>query len=191
MAHHPRVKVCGLTRGADASLAARLGAHAIGFICTPGLSRSVAPASIPALTARADAEPVLVFRSPSVEEVDAAVRDSGVRTIQLHRTGPEVVAALHRRYRVVVAHEVLVPGTVDAPTLIDSGAGGTGHSFDWSRLAPAAPEFTWIAGGIRPENITTLLAWRPWGIDVSSGVESAPGVKDAARLEALFGALIG
>jgi phosphoribosylanthranilate isomerase len=180
-----KVKICGLTRAEDARLAAELGADALGFVVTPGLARSVDPGHVPELVAPGP-QPVLVFRSPNVEDVGRAVTLSGVGVVQLHRAAPEVIRGARELARVIVAYEQLIPGTEAEPTLVDSGAGGTGVPFHWRELAPHAPAWTWIAGGIDPDNVLSLLRYRPWGIDVSSGLEAAPGVKDARRMSLLF-----
>jgi phosphoribosylanthranilate isomerase len=73
--------------------------------------------------------------------------------------------------------------------VLDVAAGGSGRRFDWALLGGRAPYATFIAGGITPDNVGALLRHAPWGIDVSSGVESAPGVKDGGRLKALFASL--
>ena len=70
--------------------------------------------------------------------------------------------------------------------MFDVGGGGSGRAFDWRILGERAPERAFIAGGLRPENIGRLLPFRPWGVDVSSGIESAPGVKDPERLRRFF-----
>lgn len=72
------------------------------------------------------------------------------------------------------------------PALLDVGGGGTGRGFDWTLLGARAPDATFVAGGIRPDNVRVLLKYRPYGIDLSSGVESSPGVKDPHKLRALF-----
>ena len=72
------------------------------------------------------------------------------------------------------------------PALLDVGGGGSGRCFDWNLLGAEAPAFTFVAGGIRPENVESLLDHRPYGIDLSSGVESEPGVKDEGKLHRLF-----
>jgi phosphoribosylanthranilate isomerase len=76
-----------------------------------------------------------------------------------------------------------------SPVLLDVGAGGCGPPFDGRRLGRVAPPRLWIAGGITPENVGELLEHDPFGIDVSSGVERAPGIKDARRLRELFAAI--
>ena len=75
--------------------------------------------------------------------------------------------------------------TDDEPAVLDTG-GGTGIRFPWRLLAGGAPAHTFIAGGVRPDNVACLLAYRPWGIDLASGVESAPGIKQPAAMAALF-----
>jgi phosphoribosylanthranilate isomerase len=76
-----------------------------------------------------------------------------------------------------------------SPVLLDVGAGGSGTPFYWRLLGRVAPPRLWIAGGITPVNVRALLVRTPFGIDVSSGVERAPGIKDARRLRALFAAI--
>ncbi len=81
------------------------------------------------------------------------------------------------------------PPTEAQPALLDVGGGGSGRCFDWTLLGERAPPATFIAGGIRPDNVRALLKYRPYGIDLASGVESAagvPGEKDEAKLRALF-----
>lgn len=180
-----KIKICGLTRAIDVSRAAALGADAVGFVVTPGLSRSVVPAAVPDLIAPGP-EPVLVFRSPTADEIGRAITLSGVSTVQLHLADPDVIVSARDLARVVVAVDEIIPGTKGEPILIDSNGGGTGRPFNWSRLAPRAPPYAWIAGGINPLNIWQLMRYMPWGIDVSSGVETSPGVKDEAAMAALF-----
>jgi phosphoribosylanthranilate isomerase len=72
------------------------------------------------------------------------------------------------------------------PAVLDAGAGGRGRRFRWELLGPRAPDATFIAGGIGPHNVLELLRYRPYGLDLSSGVESAPGIKDPERLSLFF-----
>jgi phosphoribosylanthranilate isomerase len=84
----------------------------------------------------------------------------------------------------------LSPAPTDAsPAVLDVGDGGSGTPFDWSLLAPRAPSATFIAGGVTPHNVSALLRYRPWGIDLSSGVERVPGEKDHGSLRLLFAAV--
>ncbi len=185
----PRVKVCGLTRREDAALALSLGADALGFVCTPGLSRSVAPSEIGSITQDIGAvdKAILVFRQPLIHDVIHAIHQSCISRIQLHQAEPGVVQAARRVAQVTVATEPGEPGTALRPSLWDSGSGGSGQAMDWEAvLGRGAPPFTWIAGGITPENVAELLKYRPWGIDLSSGIEASPGMKDAGKLRSLF-----
>ena len=193
------VKICGLTNRSDADRAAAHGADYLGCVCVPGTPRAVdADAARTILHGHSgDVTGVLVFRNTTFEEVTDAIRRSGLITVQLHQTTVEVIEALARSG--VVVHRVFdaelneVPHLPDQPDLIhhlDVNGGGSGETFDWAgTLSPQAPPRTFIAGGITPENVQGLLAFRPFGIDVSSGIESDPGVKCPERLSRLFQAI--
>jgi phosphoribosylanthranilate isomerase len=79
--------------------------------------------------------------------------------------------------------------TEKRPAMLDYKGGGAGKSFSWGLLGNPAPHATFIAGGVRPENVASLLSRRPYGIDLSSGVEARPGIKDHRRLKLFFEAL--
>lgn len=192
MALPPRVKICGVTRLEDALAAARLGADAVGFNFWPRSKRYLAPAAARALVARLPpfVTAVGVFVDPSREELLAAMAASGVQVAQLH--GDEPPALLDDLpFPVVKALRVGGPEALDlvarypraAGFLLDSpspGYGGSGVAFDWALAARAAERATVIlAGGLTPANVADAVrAVRPWAVDVASGVESAPGVKD-------------
>jgi len=195
----PFVKICGITRPEDAVLAASLGATHIGAVRSPTSPRSVsiekARAIFDAVSDRV--ETVFVFRGVPMEEVLEDAAGSGVRSVQLYDAAEANVRAAEaaglRVYRVFGMEKdsralpVLDPPPSDAhPALLDVGGGGSGRRFDWALLGAQAPEATFIAGGIRPGNVRELLSYEPYGIDLASGVESAPGVKDEAKLRALF-----
>ncbi|MEO6593473.1 MAG: hypothetical protein ABIP94_01825, partial [Planctomycetota bacterium] len=101
----------------------------------------------------------------------------------------------HRVFKIAVDARALPvpvaepPPTADAPVIFDVGDGGSGCRFPWALLGERAPTATFIAGGITPDNVPALLWHRPWGIDLSSGVESTPGIKDAVRMCRLFAAI--
>jgi phosphoribosylanthranilate isomerase len=201
MTSRPRVKVCGITRPADAALAVSLGADALGFIfwakspraIDPGAAREI-HADLPPLVSR-----VGVFVDASPVEVADAVRVAGLDVVQLHGDEPVdayagigarivKVAALERGTDVddVIAWPLRVTPLVDA---IDrSRRGGTGRVADWglaARVAAVRPML--LAGGLTAENVGEAVTMvRPWGVDVSSGVEDAPGIKSPARLRAFF-----
>lgn len=189
------VKICGLTRPEDVRLAVELGATHVGCVLEVADSpRSVAVADAVMLMAAAGgAEPVLVFRRPMLESVRAAVRTLGVSVVQLHLADPEVVRAL-RADGLEVWTAVDMTARTDVPStgapghvlVLDVGGGGSGQTFDWARLTPRAPDYAFLAGGITPDNVAGLAPYRPYGIDVSSGVEAQPGHKDPRLLRALF-----
>ncbi|ACL67516.1 Phosphoribosylanthranilate isomerase [Anaeromyxobacter dehalogenans 2CP-1] len=192
MAPPPRVKICGVTRLEDALEAARLGADAVGFNFWPRSKRYVPPATARALVAALPpfVTAVGVFVDPTREELLAAVAASGVQVAQLHGDEPpELLEGLP--FPVVKAIRVGGPEALDqlarypaaAGFLLDSaspGYGGSGVAFDWALAARAAERTAVVlAGGLTPANVADAIrAVRPWAVDVASGVESAPGVKD-------------
>ena len=113
---------------------------------------------------------------------DAGVRSLGEAGLIVHRvvTVPETADRLP---------DFVPPGDGDGPLVFDVGGGGSGRAFDWRILGEQAPARAFIAGGLKPENIGRLLPFQPWGVDISSGIESAPGVKDPDRLRLLFSRL--
>jgi len=198
-----KVKICGITREEDARLAAALGADAIGMVFWPGSRRAVSVeqaqrivAALPPLVAV-----VGVFVDQPADEIEAVASAVRLGAVQLHgRETPAFARGL--ACRVIKA----VPVGADGPTqrtedwagtllLLDADdpvhRGGTGRTIDWGQAARIARQQpVMLAGGLSPENVTDAVAHvRPMGIDVSSGVERAPGVKDPDRLRALFAAL--
>jgi phosphoribosylanthranilate isomerase len=201
MTLRPRVKICGITRPADAALAVSLGADALGFIFWAKSPRAIDPGTareihvdLPPLVSR-----VGVFVNASPAEVADVVRVAGLDVVQLHGDEPVdayvdvgarivKVAALERDIDVddVIAWPSRVTPLVDA---IDrSVRGGTGRVADWAlaaRVAAVRPLL--LAGGLTAGNVAEAVTTvRPWGLDVSSGVEDAPGIKSPAKLRAFF-----
>ena len=198
------VKICGITRAEDARLAASLGATAIGFIFWPSSPRAISP-----LRARAivDALPasvttVGVFVNAGRDEIEAAADEANLQAVQLHGDEtPDLARSLSRR----VIKAITLAGDIDERVnewpgtmlLLDAHdaakRGGTGRVIDWDRAAAIARAHDIIlAGGLGPANVADAVARvRPAGIDVSSGVESSPGIKDPGKLRALFDALAG
>ena len=191
-----RVKICGVTRLEDALSAARLGADAVGFNFWPRSKRYLAPAAAAALVARLPPAVATfgVFVDPTRAELEEALAVSGVGVAQLHGDEPPelclglavpVVKAIRvregRDLAVLASYEVRA-FLLDAPS---AGYGGSGATFDWGLAAEAARELpVLLAGGLTPENVAEAVrAVRPLGVDVASGVESSPGVKDATRME--------
>jgi phosphoribosylanthranilate isomerase len=200
-----RVKICGITRAEDAVLAAGLGAWAVGFVFWPG-----SPRCIDAARARDIARqiapfvtPVGVFVDQSLDEIESIAGEVGLGAIQLH--GTESVQLARSLSRPVIKGLGLRAGceadigawSSRVTVLLDAHdplkRGGTGQTIDWALAARiAAGHRIILAGGLRPENVREAVARvRPAAIDVSSGVEAAPGIKDGTRMRALFAALEG
>ena len=194
------VKICGITRAEDADAAVQAGATAIGFVFWPQSPRFVDPFRARAL---ASALPpfvttVGVFVNQTTAYVRGVASLVGLGAVQLHGDEtPDAAAALG----VPVIKALQLDGArVDRwppPTMILLDAvdpvrrGGTGQTIDWTEAAAvAARRRILLAGGLTPENVGDAVSRvRPFGIDVSSGVERAPGIKDPQRMRALFTAL--
>ena len=199
-----RVKICGIRRTEDALLAAELGAWAVGFVFWPGSARFIDPYRARRISTALPpwVVPVGVFVDQPAEYVSAVASLVRLGVVQLRGSEtPEMVERMPQRViKSVAVTSDFDESSVDriparAGVLLDAHDperhGGTGTTVDWSRAAAAARRRrVLLAGGLRPENVRTAIdAVRPFGIDVSSGVESAPGVKDPDRLRALFAAL--
>jgi phosphoribosylanthranilate isomerase len=195
------VKICGITRERDAVAAAAAGADAIGFVFWQGSPRQITPSraarlgrTLPALVTRVG---VFVNASPAV--VARTVREAALDAVQLH--GDENPAA-HRECGAAVIKSVSLTRSTDVKKALRYPAdvtllvdvrdplrrGGTGRLANWSlakRLARRRRIL--LAGGIGPSNVRQAIRdVHPWGLDVSSGVEVAPGRKSAARIAALM-----
>ncbi|HEX7088234.1 MAG TPA: phosphoribosylanthranilate isomerase [Vicinamibacterales bacterium] len=196
------VKICGITRPADARLAVSLGATHVGVICWPGSPRYVEPAAAAAIVEAVGgrALTVGVFVDEAPERMNELAAETGFDLLQLHgQEAPQIGPLLSRPYIKALAvgpeldaglaHWPGVPVLLDAHDPVRRG--GTGAVVDWDRAAVVArTREVILAGGLRPENVGDALSRvRPAGVDVSSGVESAPGVKDEERLRALFDAI--
>ncbi len=194
-----KVKICGVTRLEDALAAARLGADALGFNFWPGSRRYVAPEVAREIVRRLPpfVTAVGVLVDPSRDEALRAAARSGVQVLQLHGDEPpELCAALP--LPVVKALRVAGPASLAAMAAYDvagflldapsPGYGGSGATFDWALAREAARSVRVIlAGGLRPENVADAIrAVAPWGVDVASGVEASPGVKDEAKVAAFL-----
>jgi phosphoribosylanthranilate isomerase len=199
------VKICGITRVEDATVAVSLGATAVGFIFWPGSPRRVAPADAAAIGAALPQEvwKVGVFVDAPADHIRRVIEEARLTAVQLHgNETPATAAALNARVIKAIALEhVDSPEALDdwrgVPILLDAKdpvrKGGTGRTIDWHRAAEMAARHDIIlAGGLRPGNVAEAIARvRPSGIDVSSGVEASPGVKDHDKLRSLFEALRG
>lgn len=199
------VKICGMTRPQDAELAASLGATALGFIFWPGSPRSVSAATAKAIAATVPANvlKVGVFVDQPAAEVARIMDQVGLDVAQLHgHESPEycrqLMAAKRRLFKAIAPENGSVNiDEVDPEIVLLVDAhdperfGGTGKTVNWdSAREIAATRRTILAGGLNATNIRLAVRTvRPYGVDVSSGVESAPGIKDAIRLRSFFEAL--
>jgi len=197
------VKICGITRGDDALAAVGAGAGALGFIFWPGSPRFIDPfrarkivsALPPFITA------VGVFVNQPLEYVNGVASLVRLGAVQLHgdeTTGfaSAITVPIIKAIPLAAAGEAAVAEWPAATTLLldvhdPVKRGGTGRTIDWTGAAAvAARRNVLLAGGLTPDNVADAVARvRPFGIDVSSGVERAPGIKDHQRLRALFEAL--
>jgi phosphoribosylanthranilate isomerase len=207
----PRLKVCGLRQPAQARAVAALGVEALGVIGVSTSPRYVAAAERPALfAAMAEGAPaclgVLVVADPPDEDLESLGHGHGHAVVQLH--GQESVdrcrslrrqlgLPLWKAVRVRGPHDLEATssyaGVVDALLLdawVPDQLGGTGHRIPIEWLEDFAPPLPWwLAGGLTPERLPLVLRHlRPQGLDVSSGVEDAPGVKNLERVRALIAA---
>jgi phosphoribosylanthranilate isomerase len=194
------IKICGVTRDEDAQAAARLGAAALGFVFWSRSPRAVTPDAAAAITANLPpfVSTVGVFVNETPARIADIVRLVGLDVVQLH--GDESLEAYEGVARRLIK---AVPATLDleatldrwpghVPLLLDAAdrerRGGTGRPIDWelaSRIA--ARRRVVLAGGLTAGNLgEAVRRVRPWAVDVSSGVEQSPGVKDHARLRDLF-----
>jgi phosphoribosylanthranilate isomerase len=201
-----RVKVCGITRLEDAELAVELGAWALGFILWRDSPRSVDPA-VAAGIARAmrrKAELVGVFVDPTLDDVERAYEGIGLTHLQLHGdVGPRFCAEVARRtgckvirgFRVGTARDVTEAEGIFREVdfhLFDTRKkgmhGGTGETWDWSLAARRRSTIPLIAsGGLTAENVHEAIeALDPYAVDVASGVEAEPGIKDPEKVRAFI-----
>lgn len=197
------LKICGLTRSCDIPPAVAAGATHLGFVFAEHSPRNLSAEEARALidTLPEGVEAVGVFSGVELDDVVAIAEQTGLRTVQLHGGyQPEDITALKARGLAVIwALPVQADGSweaIDAAPdyyLLDTSKadrfGGTGTAFDWSAATrPDRPFF--VAGGLKPANLhRAAAALRPAGLDLSSGVEAAPGIKSHERLRALGAAI--
>ncbi len=192
------VKICGITSEEDALLAVAMGADAVGFVFAPS-ARQIAPVRAGDIAKRLPPEvlTVGVFRDESPVRVVELVNKSGLRAAQLHgHESIDDVARVREHVPFVIKAFAAGSGPLDHAAeyaadavLVDSASPGSGRVFDWS-LAEGAPQRLKrmiLAGGLDAGNVAAAIRKvRPWGVDVSSGVESAPGRKDARLVRAFI-----
>jgi phosphoribosylanthranilate isomerase len=191
------VKICGITNEDDALFAVAMGADAVGFVFAPS-PRQVAVQAVYDITRRLPPEilTVGVFRDEAPSRVIDMVNRAGLKAAQLHgHETPDMVAEVAQQIRWVI--KAVGAGSPDAGradqfgtdmVLVDAPNPGGGKVFDWTLMdAVATGPRIILAGGLDPDNVAEAVRRvRPWGVDVSSGVERSPGRKDALKVKAFI-----
>jgi len=191
------VKICGITSEEDALLAVAMGADAVGFVFAPS-PRQVPPSLVGDIVKRLPPEvlTVGVFRDESPERIAQIVHGCGLMAAQLHGSeSPAMVRTVAESVQFVIkgfrAGSAAVRDAMSYGAdciLIDAPRPGSGELFDWSLAAevPATARLM-LAGGLTPDNVAEAVASvQPWGVDVSTGVEAAPGRKDPVKVRAFI-----
>jgi phosphoribosylanthranilate isomerase len=192
---NPVIKICGITRLADALHAIEHGAGALGFVFWSQSPRYIAPerAAEIIVSLPPDVDAVGVFVNQTVDGIRAIVATTGISAIQLHGDEPPDYASalgwpVLKAVKVDQAAAAADRWPSGTTLLIDAAdpvrRGGTGTTVDWQQAAAAARgRRVVLAGGLTPDNVATAIdAVRPFGVDVSSGVEDAPGVKNQDKV---------
>ena len=187
------VKICGITNEQDALLAVALGADALGFVFAPS-PRQISPALAREIVKRLPPETVTVgvFRNETPSRIIEIVNEARLQGAQLHgQETPAMTAEVATDVRFVI--KAVVAGSQDAShannfasdaILVDGLHPGSGTAYDWELLRDIPTDIRlMLSGGLTPENVAAGIEQvRPWGVDVSSGVEKAPGLKDAVKM---------
>jgi len=206
-----QVKICGITQPEQGHAIAQLGATALGFIAVPASPRYVSPEQIQAIVTTLKQRghfhinTVGVFANTRLDTILDIIRGTDLSTVQLHGSeSPDFCQRLQQQqpqlslikaFRIRTAADLdsiaAYENAVDAyllDTYHPSQLGGTGHCLNWDMLQDFHPQRPWfLAGGLTPDNILDALSQlRPDGIDLSSGVETAPGIKNLSLVADLF-----
>lgn len=193
----PRVKICGLTRAVDVDAAVRFGADAVGFVFVPSSPRylDLAQAASLCLGVPAFVTRVGLFLDEDAASVESVLETVPLSVLQFHgnesagfcrRFGRPYIKAISMSSMHAIAEaEQAYPDA--AAILVDShapgGMGGTGKMLDWSGLKAGKLPLI-LAGGLNSQNVAQAVRMvRPWAVDVSSGVEASPGIKDSAAIK--------
>ncbi|AFY61212.1 phosphoribosylanthranilate isomerase [Synechococcus sp. PCC 6312] len=203
------LKICGLTQALQAIEIAKLGVDALGLICVTRSLRYIDPFRIQEITEKLAAFPNLltvgVFANAKLETINKTVNISGINTIQLHgQESPEFVTTLRTKFpnhtlikALGVKDQASLDQAKDYAPLVDillldayhpQQLGGTGQAWDWNLLKDFQPGCPWwLAGGLNPDNVVEAIRLtNPDGIDLSSGVELSPGVKNLTKVQDLI-----
>ena len=194
------IKICGITRLEDAVAAVALGANALGFVLWPDSPRHTTLADAAAIVRSLPpfVTPVGVFVDPTANDL-AQAAEAGLRLAQVHGAVPAGRLALPvlRAVHLSATGDGIEPAVDDDTVLLDAHDpvrhGGTGKTVDWTRAgAIAARRRIVLAGGLTPLNVReAIAAVHPYAVDVASGVESTPGIKDLLKLRGFIDAVRG
>ena len=196
MSQRTRIKICGVSREADVEAAVEAGADAVGLVFHPGSPRFVTAARAAQLARRLPpyVTPVGLFVNASRADIEAAVGAIPTLVLQFHGDQTPADCALFRRPYLRAVRMTPELDLLDFARrfgeaqglLLDAhveGFGGGGKAFDWSLVPAGVVHPLVLSGGLHAENVAAgIRQLRPWAVDVSSGVESSRGVKDAARI---------
>lgn len=194
-----RIKFCGLTRESDVDAAVALGVDLIGFVFAPGSARRITPGIAGQLRQQMPAgiTTVALLMDNSADAIGAIIDHVRPDLLQFH--GQESVAfctnfgipfikamAMAGRSAADVV-EMMAHWSAAQLMLFDGHGtgemGGSGHAFDWTLLPDPCDTPFLLAGGLNADNVATAISTaRPWGVDVSSGIETEPGIKDVSRM---------
>jgi phosphoribosylanthranilate isomerase len=196
-----KIKICGITNLADARMAVELGADLLGFNFYRPSVRYIAPAAAAEIIAELPESVVTVgvVVNAGVAGIREIVRECPLEMIQFHgdEDNQQCLIAADMGMTVIKALRVKTPGDIGKAIEYDTEFilldafredlyGGTGEMFDWGWIRAVPGKKIFLAGGISPGNIGQALAVGTYGVDLCSGVEKAPGVKDPAKMKLLF-----
>ncbi|MCX7136977.1 MAG: phosphoribosylanthranilate isomerase [Proteobacteria bacterium] len=195
------VKICGITRRADAQEAARLGAHALGFVFYDKSPRNIANERAAEIVKAVPpfVTTVGLFVNPAVREVENVLKEVPLNLLQFHGEEPADFCA---QFGVPYIKAVRVKAGLDLlqyaqiygaarglllDAFVDGTHGGTGTAFDWNLIPRGLPLQVILSGGLNPANVAAAIRRvAPWAVDVSSGVEASPGIKDPQKIAAFM-----
>jgi phosphoribosylanthranilate isomerase len=179
------IKVCGITRREDAEAAVQAGASAIGFIFHPKSPRYVTPEAAAVLGQGLSVLKVGVFVDESAAAVEAVVRTAHLDVVQIYGGQMPQGPRVWRAFRVQNGIDLALAEQSEA-VLLDGPANGIG--FDWTQAKDVADRVI-VAGGLNATNVAEAIrVARPWGVDASSGLETAPGIKDHDKIRSFVNA---
>lgn len=195
------VKICGITRHADAQAAACLGAHALGFIFYAKSPRCIASDRAAEIIKAVPPFVTVVglFVNPAAREVENVLKEVPLNLLQFHGEEPADFCA---QFGVPYIKAVRVKAGLDLlqyaqlygaarglllDAFVDGTHGGTGTAFDWNLIPRSLPLQVILSGGLNPANVAAAIRRvAPWAVDVSSGVEASPGIKDPQKIAAFM-----